>query len=61
MLQYVESRRCFNLFLNWFSDAEFCMYSGMEFQNKGPEYLVVNFHVFAVPSIVIVDFHISLK
>ena len=46
MLQYVESRRCFNLFLNWFSDVEFCMCSGMEFQNKGPEYLIVSFRVF---------------
>ena len=46
MLQYVESRRCFNLFLNWFSDTEFCMCSGMEFQNEGPEYLIVNFRVF---------------
>ena len=46
MLQYVESRRCFNLFLNWFSDVELCICSSMEFQNKGPEYLVVNFRVF---------------
>ena len=46
MLQYVESRLCFNLFLNWFSDVEFCMCSGMEFQNKGPEYLFVSFRVF---------------
>ena len=45
MLQYVESRHCFNLFLNWFSDAEFCMCSGLEFQNKGPVYLIVNFSV----------------
>ena len=60
MLQYVESRRCVNLFLNWISDVEFCMCSGMEFQNKGPEYLIVNFRVF-VPSIVIVDFNIPLK
>ena len=46
MLLYVESRRYFNLFLNWFSDAEFCMCSGLEFQNEGPEYLIVNLCVF---------------
>ena len=46
MLQYVETRHCFNLFLNWLSDVDFCMCSGVEFQNKGPEYLIVNFRVF---------------
>ena len=46
MLQCVESRRCFNLFLNWFSGAELCMCSGMEFQNEGPKYVIVDFRVF---------------
>ena len=50
MLQYVEIRHCFNLYLNWFSVVEFCMCSGMEFQNEGPEYLIVNFHVFVLAS-----------
>ena len=45
MLQYVESRLCFNLFLNWFSDVEFCMCSSMDFQKKGPVYLIVNCRV----------------
>ena len=33
-------------FLNWLSGVEFCMCSRMEFYNKGPEYLIVNFRVF---------------
>ena len=44
------------------------MCSGMEYQNEGPEYLIVNFRVcpcfmhkviIVVPSIVIVDFHLT--
>ena len=62
MLQYVESRRYFNLFLNWFSDVKFCMCSGIP--EQGPRVFNCKFlcvcqcfvHkvIIAVPSIVIV-------
>ena len=57
MLQYVEIRDCFNLNLNWWFSVvllnlkiELCICSGMEFQNEGPDYLIVNFHVVVLTS-----------
>ena len=50
MLQYVEIRHCFNFYLNWFSVLLFYMCSGVEFQNEGPEYVIVNILVFVLAS-----------
>ena len=62
MLQYVEIRHCFNLYLNvfWYGIPE---RGPRVFNCKFPCVCPCFMHkvIIAVPSIVIVDFHISLK